>query len=748
MKKILILCFLFAAALPVWANVVMRGNYYAHHQLGEDATPAEKTAREELLSHLRLVFGRITGPEKNIYIGRSPHCIRRFGKKRLDALGEEEFLIESDNKGNIYITGGRPRGTLYGVYYFLDRLVGIRWYTPDFTYIPKLKKLELGTLKIHEKPKFVYRCTSGGFVPHRYSGHRPDPRWAARNLYNNTNAAHHRQHVSDEFGGEYLWSLPLRCHGMIELIPSKIYFKTNPEFFAIHKGKRVGRGVASDYCLSNPALLEETVKRIRYFMKKMPGARMVSVQEGDYTVAPCECKGCQALLKKYVNESGMWLDFTNRVAEKLEKEFPDVIFVTFAYDRTQKPPQNIKARHNVGVQICAWGISRGVPYDDSRNTYRGKKFVDNVIKPWSRICKNLVFWDYIFSPGYFSQDPNPMIQVQNMQMFSRYTKLGVFNENGLGEFLNGQPFKSFLMGRLEWNPFNVDAVAEHKLFCDRYYGKGGKYIFEYWKNLRDVNEKQGFCNILLGGTIGKIPAEFESFETTMKSYQLYLKALNATKDSKIENARVRNAFIGMQYHILLNYKKWKKDLQAHNINIDDVYQALIKRLEEIDAEVGTADSTERFIGSVKKLYSMRNINASASNYYGNSIPERAYDGNLKTYYHGGVQRSWCQREFDDPVEIKRLITVLAGKNNLSCTYKITGSLDGKTWFDVVKESKAIQKDSHNYLFADDTLPKPVKVKFLRTTVWKVILPQNRINDATLHEQFINPTELPKGLIRK
>ena len=47
MKKILILCFLFAAALPVWANVVMRGNYYAHHQLGEDATPAEKTAREE-----------------------------------------------------------------------------------------------------------------------------------------------------------------------------------------------------------------------------------------------------------------------------------------------------------------------------------------------------------------------------------------------------------------------------------------------------------------------------------------------------------------------------------------------------------------------------------------------------------------------------------------------------------------------------------------------------------------------------
>jgi hypothetical protein len=303
------------------------------------------------------------------------------------------------------------------------------------------------------------------------------------------------------------------------------------------------------------------------------------------------------------------------------------------------------------------------------------------------------------------------------------------------------------MGRLEWNPFDVDAEKEHQMFCDRYYGKGGKYVFEYWKNLRDINEKQGFCNILLGGTIGKIPAEFESFETTMKSYELYLKALDATKDSKIEHDRVRNAFIGMQYHILNRYKQWKGLLKQKGLKIEDIYNPLVRRLGEIDAEMGTADATERFINSIRQIYAMRDINASASHYYGNTIPERAYDGNLKTYYHGGVQRSWCQREFDEPVEIKRLVTVIAGRVNLSCMYKIMGSMDGKTWFDVVKESKAVKQDSHNYVFADDTLAAPVKVKFLRTTVWKVILPQNRINDATLHEQFINPSELPKGLIK-
>ena len=58
MKKNLLLIILLAMALPSWANVVMRGNYYVHSQLGDDAIPSEMTAREELLLHLRLVFGK------------------------------------------------------------------------------------------------------------------------------------------------------------------------------------------------------------------------------------------------------------------------------------------------------------------------------------------------------------------------------------------------------------------------------------------------------------------------------------------------------------------------------------------------------------------------------------------------------------------------------------------------------------------------------------------------------------------
>ena len=40
--------------------------------------------------------------------------------------------------GNIAIAGGRTRGTLYGVYTFLEDYCGARFLTPDNTHVPEL----------------------------------------------------------------------------------------------------------------------------------------------------------------------------------------------------------------------------------------------------------------------------------------------------------------------------------------------------------------------------------------------------------------------------------------------------------------------------------------------------------------------------------------------------------------------------------------------------------------------------------
>ena len=40
--------------------------------------------------------------------------------------------------------GGRPRGTLYAVHRFLETVLGIRWWTPWATDVPKRADLQVG----------------------------------------------------------------------------------------------------------------------------------------------------------------------------------------------------------------------------------------------------------------------------------------------------------------------------------------------------------------------------------------------------------------------------------------------------------------------------------------------------------------------------------------------------------------------------------------------------------------------------
>ena len=56
---------------------------------------------------------------------------------KTDEMGNEDLriVIRDDN---IAIAGGRPRGTLYGVYTFLEDYLGVRFLTAKFTHVPKV----------------------------------------------------------------------------------------------------------------------------------------------------------------------------------------------------------------------------------------------------------------------------------------------------------------------------------------------------------------------------------------------------------------------------------------------------------------------------------------------------------------------------------------------------------------------------------------------------------------------------------
>ena len=107
-------------------------------------------AREELDYHLKLA-----GAEIDCTIVEDA------------ALKDEEASVEIKD-GKVTIRGGAVNGCVYGVYSFLERELGVRWYDQDSApYLPRRGTPRLIDKSWTERPALAYRCTyTGGAVRH------------------------------------------------------------------------------------------------------------------------------------------------------------------------------------------------------------------------------------------------------------------------------------------------------------------------------------------------------------------------------------------------------------------------------------------------------------------------------------------------------------------------------------------------------------------------------------------------------
>ena len=125
--------------------------------ISENAIPEEKYAGREFQHWSKLATG-ISLPVtqerppkgKYILIGDT----KAFGGFPSDietvSFGSEDLFI-AINQSRIIITGGHPRGPLYGVYSSLERFLDIRFLTPEHTHIP-----EHGRRMVTVPENFIY----------------------------------------------------------------------------------------------------------------------------------------------------------------------------------------------------------------------------------------------------------------------------------------------------------------------------------------------------------------------------------------------------------------------------------------------------------------------------------------------------------------------------------------------------------------------------------------------------------------
>ena len=432
--------------------------------LSPAASPSEKTAAKELQSYIKDISGTTLPLINNgkgslkhhIFIGFQDHLALKSGVKQPD-FKDEGFIYRCIGK-DLWIYGGPQRGTLYGVYSFLQKELGCRWFTPSYSFIPKLQKWAFKSSLYHqEKPAIGIR--------HNQYYEAADPKWAVRHFNNAI-------YQTPEYGGsERYWN----AHTMGQFMPAKNYYADHPEYFALRNGKRIDNG---QLCLSNPHVLRICIEKLRNAMRQNPDFTIYSLSQNDNQLY-CQCEKCQALADHYGGQSGLLLWFVNQAADAVANEFPDKYVGTFAYTYTRQPPIGIKPRQNVVVRLCSIECCFVHSLEDCSED-NNKHFLAD-LKTWSTLAPHLYIWDYIVTYSqYLGPLPNFSVIGPNSKTFIRHNAIGIQEEaqyqTPCSEF---SELRSYVTAAMLWNPDqDLDSLVND--FIYGYYGKSAKTIREYY----------------------------------------------------------------------------------------------------------------------------------------------------------------------------------------------------------------------------------------------------------------------------
>jgi len=493
--------------------------------VAEDATPSERFAAEEFQTlwetwtSMVLTIARPADVPAGGVIAVGPGAAAAFGLSN-DGLGDEGLRYDLDAE-RLVITGGRPRGTLYGVYEFFERVVGTRFLTHDHTWFPALSDTPILKPATYDYvPPFTFRWSY-------YAENSAHPAFAARKRINTIPK-------DEKFGG--VTPQNLINHSFHRLCPASKYGEEHPEYFALVDGERKleMHGGGPELCLTNPDVVDVVVEAVLKDLRAQPHLRNYSVSQNDND-SYCRCDNCMAIIEREGTPMGAYLTFVNAVAERIEPEFPNTTIGTLAYWHTRKPPKTIRPRHNVQFQLCSIECCTLHAINDP-DCPKNRAFCDD-LATWKTLSDDIWIWNY--NTNFANYDlPFPSLRSiePNVKYFLNNNVHGLFMQaNGNGMSGEMSDLRNYVLSHTIWNPQEGgwDRVEE---FCRLHYGPSAKPILKYLNYLHDMADKKGVhpeC----------FPTALESGldqEVALKAMAWFEKAMDRAPDDVVRN-RVEKA---------------------------------------------------------------------------------------------------------------------------------------------------------------------------------------------------------------
>ena len=419
-----------------------------------------RNSADELMKYIEKATGGFRIPEEasehEIVIGVTDRDTDKVTAARAEVKLDGYTLLMDD--GRLYITGSCDRGTMYGVYCFLEDYIGVRFFARDTTVVINQDSVDVpADVHTTHNPYFEMRDTY--WYDMRYD--QTTANHAKDNSFYDSSTP-----VSDIGGGV---GYAGRFVHTINLLQGKP-----------HQGNE-------QPCLTDEDTYQLILSNVRAWLDDNPEATIISVSQNDSDPGKlgCQCENCKAIDDAEGTPMGSLLTFINRIANDIKDDYPGVYVDTLAYRYTRKAPKTLKPADNVIIRLCSIECCFTHALSDE-SCYKNKEFKKD-IEAWSAICDNLYIWDYTYNAEtYFSFFPNFDVLWDNVNFYKDHNVTGVFLEGQQvsvsGEFAE---LRSYLLAKLLWDPDMTEEeyYAHMDEFLQYYYGAGWEKIKEYMTSM-------------------------------------------------------------------------------------------------------------------------------------------------------------------------------------------------------------------------------------------------------------------------
>ncbi len=366
--------------------------------------------------------------------------------------------------------------------------------------------------------------------------------------------------------------LNIRCHNIPHLLSQEIR-NEYPNWFSLCNGKRRPSQFAQLDFLNREARSHISILAKDYF-KKNPNLDIISICYADNGSFDTTKKTIPYIRgynqRDYSDYSNLVFDFTNDIAKRIAKKFPEKYVAQLAYLRTETPP-DFKLEKNVAVILCT---DKGNWFDPIE-----KKIDKKLIEDWGNSGSEILsVHDYNY--GRFNWIPREI---------SEYIAESIndYHNAGFKSYLaESYPIwaydihKIWIATKLLKNPSLKYDSLKNQFFCDYYKESADdiKKFFEIannaWKNRKDSPS--------LWLKLFKRPSQLEIFsksdienmESALNNAEKKAKSLNIAE--RIKEIRLIFDLTKSAYKIYFYYKKlWDIDISIKNAkDILDTLEAI------------------------------------------------------------------------------------------------------------------------------------------------------------------------------